>query len=41
MSDLFDTAPCRASSFTAAARELVPAVLGEEKITRTLLNARE
>jgi hypothetical protein len=39
MSDLFDTAPCRASSFTAAARELVPAVLGEEKITRTLLNA--
>lgn len=38
MSDLFDTAPSRAYSVTAAARELVPAVLGEEKITRAMLN---
>jgi predicted RNA methylase len=38
MSDLFDAARDRASCCTTAARFLVPAVLGEAKITRAMLN---
>lgn len=38
MTDLFDPAPARADHATAAARLLLPAIAGDAKITRAMLN---
>ena len=38
MTDLFDPAPARADHATAAARLLLPAIAGDPKITRAMLN---